>query len=89
MVRQLSEVIANLRSITASTSEMADRLQSLPALHDRLEEIEARVKSMDGDVHRMSLAVEAMGAEVVEMRAELEPVGRLAGRMPGRRRERT
>lgn len=88
VVRQLGGIVTDLHTITRSTTEMAERLRMLPALHDRLAEIETRVEAMRADVERMRQGVDVLGGQVDDLRGELEPIGRLAGRVPGRRRPR-
>jgi chromosome segregation ATPase len=86
--RNIGDALADLRSI-------AEGMQVLPELLRTLARIEARVESLDEEVKQMRGAVESLNGEVgeldtaisklephlVEMRASLRPLKRVAGRM--------
>ena len=68
----------DVRSIAASTNELTVAVEELDA-------IRRRVESLEVEVTRMRQAVEDVVGEVSQVRAQTEPLGRLAGRFSRRR----
>lgn len=77
--RLLVEAAADVRSIAVSTNELTVAVAELDAIRGRVENLEL-------EVTRMRQAVESVVDEVGHVRESTEPLGRLAGRLGGRRR---
>lgn len=84
------EPLLQLPRLVAGTLEdiatIARLMRYLPDLARTLQSIDAKVDSLDEEVRRMREAVEGIGGEVVGVRGAVAPLGRLAERLPRRRR---
>jgi hypothetical protein len=77
--RLLVEAAADVRSIAMSTRELTVAV-------NQLADIDQRVGVLEEEVTKMRQAVDAIAADMTQVRDSTAPLGRLAGRWGGRRR---
>jgi methyl-accepting chemotaxis protein len=70
-------LVDDVRSMSTDTSQIELHATHLDSIDERLDLIAAQMERIAG-------AVEELSATVKELQDSLEPVGRLAGRFPGR-----
>lgn len=73
----LGGLLKNVRSMSEDTRVIERHAKHLDTIDERLDLIVAQMQ-------RMVSAVEELSATVKELQSSVEPVGRLAGRFPGR-----
>ena len=78
--RLLAEAAADVRSIAANTRELTVAV-------NQLADIDQRVSVLEDEVIKMRRAVDAIAADMIQVRDSTEPLGRVAGRLSRRRRK--
>jgi methyl-accepting chemotaxis protein len=73
----IGSMVDNVRNMSGDTSRIQEHSRHLETIDQRLDRI---VELME----RMVVSVEELTGKVDELQEDLEPVGRLAGRFPGR-----
>jgi methyl-accepting chemotaxis protein len=73
----IGSMVDNVRSMSGDTSRIQDHARHLETIDQRLDRI---VELME----RMVASVDELRGSVQELEEHIEPVGRLAGRFPGR-----
>jgi methyl-accepting chemotaxis protein len=73
----IGSMVENVRSMSGDTSRIKDHARHLETIDERLDRI---VELME----RMVASVDELRGSVEELEGHIEPVGRLAGRFPGR-----
>jgi methyl-accepting chemotaxis protein len=76
----IGSMVDNVRSMSRDTHRIEDHAKHLDTIDERLDRI---VDLME----RMVASVDELRSSVEQLQEHVEPVGRLAGRFPGRRRE--
>ena len=85
----LEPLLALPRLIAGALDDLhsiARAVRYLPELAEILSSIDRKVDSLDEEVKLMRHKVDDIGGEVVGLRGAVAPIGRLAGRVPRRRR---
>ena len=75
----IGSMVENVKSMSGDTSRIKDHARHLETIDERLDRI---VELME----RMVASVEELSGRVEELQDHVEPIGRFAGRFPGRRR---
>jgi methyl-accepting chemotaxis protein len=73
----IGSMVENVRSMSRDTNRIGDHARHLDTIDQRLEQV---VELME----RMVASVDELRGSVEELQEHIEPVGRLAGRFPGR-----
>jgi methyl-accepting chemotaxis protein len=73
----IGSMVENIKSMSGDTTRIEDHAKHLETIDERLDRIV-------GLMERMVASVEELTGKVDELQEDLEPVGRLAGRFPGR-----
>jgi methyl-accepting chemotaxis protein len=75
----IGSMVDNIRSMSRDTERIKAHSAHLDSIDERLDQIVAQME-------RLVSAVEDLSGTVKELQDSVEPVGRLAGRFPGRGR---
>ena len=75
----IAGLVENVRSMSGDTGRIEMHAAHLEAIDERLDRIVVLME-------RMVSSVEELSATVEELQGSIEPVGRLANRLPGRKR---
>jgi methyl-accepting chemotaxis protein len=73
----IGSMVENVRTMSGDTSRIKAHAKHLDSIDERLERIAELME-------RMVASVEELTGKVDELQQHVEPVGRLAGRFPGR-----
>lgn len=82
----IPDLLGELRKLSASTTEMAESVRSLPDVADTLARIEKATVSMENEVTLMRKRVDQLDDRMALLHADLEPLSRVAGRFGGRKK---
>ena len=86
----ISETLDRLAALDESLPRLVDATSALPELPERVRSVEGLVGDAVGNLDRLQPSLDQLGAQIAELQevigglgGALEPIGRLAGRMPG------
>jgi DNA repair ATPase RecN len=95
-VSELAKVTEHLPQLIEATGvlpQLVDATNTLPELPERVRAVEALVESAVGNLDRLEPNLDQLGSQIAELQRvigglgeALEPIGRLAGRVPGANR---
>ena len=87
---QATEALPQLTESASSLPELVKAASALPDLPERVRAVEGLVESAVGNLDRLEPSLDQLGTQIAELQRvvaglgeALEPIGRLAGRMPG------
>jgi hypothetical protein len=89
----ISETLERLAELDASLPLLVEATSALPELPERVQSVEGLVGEAVGNLDRLQPSLDRLGQQIAELQetigglgGALEPIGRLAGRVPGSNR---
>jgi ABC-type transporter Mla subunit MlaD len=89
-IAAVAEAVAQLATVTDHLPQLVDATSALPELPDRVRSVEGLVADAVGNLDRLQPSLDRLGEQITELQGvigglggALEPIGRLAGRVPG------
>ena len=92
-IAALGQAVAQLADVTDHLPSLVESTAGLPELPERVRSVEGLVGEAVGNLDRLQPSLDQLGAQISELQGvigglggALEPIGRLAGRVPGANR---
>jgi ABC-type transporter Mla subunit MlaD len=89
-IAAVAEAVAQLADVTDHLPQLVEATAALPELPERVRSVETLVESAVGNLDRLQPSLDQLGTQIAELQhvidglgGALEPIGRLAGRVPG------
>jgi hypothetical protein len=89
-IAEVAQAVAQLANVTDHLPQLVEATAALPELPDRVRSVEGLVGDAVGNLDRLQPSLDQLGTQISELQGvidglggALEPIGRLAGRVPG------